>query len=316
MPHNPHPSILDKDLAEQASEKLREPLWLLEDMAHYGSNLIIRTWDNTPKGMGDVVIVNHLLRLIVTHLDGLHTLLKTASGPTSLLQLRSLLETSLLLDWMDLGDAETKGTYMAVSIWRKRRIAAQAFIPGTPENVEFLQAISGTVTSEQEARARAEISAINQILSQADLAPIDAAFQSLASRHEPDWTVVYHHATEVAAGTTNPPRLSIRGIAKEVGRGREYRYFYSKLSNETHGSALGGSVGFPGSTVVTHNVRRLHEFDWIFRTAVGLALRSYRVVLKRYRPGETSLEQNYLEHWKPIWDRDWKVTEVTQRQSI
>lgn len=319
MADSPNIHILDKSKTEEIREKLRAPLGVLEDVANYGSHLILRVWENTPKGMGDVVLVNHLLRLIVTHLDGLHTLLSTASGPTALLQLRSMLEASLLLEWVAKDDSETKGTYLAVSGWRKRKNSAHAFIPGTPENAAFLSAVpSFTISPEKEARAREELSNIDKVLAQTDLAPINANFDQLAQKmtFEPEWIVAYDYAAKKAAGSTKPKKLSIRGLAKELGREHEYRYFYSKLSNETHGSALSGSVAFPGDHVVTHNVRRLNEFNFTFSTAVTLALRSYRLILNRYRPGETSLEKRYLSEWQSIFKTQWIIKEVPARMPI
>lgn len=314
MPDAPHPAILDVSIELQIRGHLREPLEVLEDMAQYGSHLIIRVWDNTPKLMADVVMVDHLLRLVVMHLDGLRALLKIGAGPTALLQLRSLLEASLLLDWVAKADSEAKATYLLVSTWRKRRQLAEAFIPGTPANADFLAAIPGSkITPAQEAQARSEFSEVDRILAQSELAPVNAAIAALATTHDPDWTDAYHRTAQIAAGVARPRKFSIRALADDVGRLREYRYFYSKLSNDAHGSALGGSVTFKGGGVFTNNVRLMNEFSWTFTTATTLALRAYRLILQRYRPGEDSLERAYSERWRQIIRRRWVVTHSSRK---
>lgn len=315
MPDNPHSSVLNPDLAVQTKQQLKAPIAVLADIASFGTQLMIRVWPHTNSQMADAVMVFHLTRLVVMHVDGMRILTENGAGPTALLQLRGLLEASLLMDWMELGDSETKATYLQVGQWRKRRRLAQAFISGTPENADFVASISMAVTPQQEIDAHKEVGLIDTILKQAQLSPIDAAFAAAFKNYDKDWTEVYEREQQRAAGV-QPKAFSIRALADKVGRLREYRYVYSKLSNEAHGSALSSSVSLTGSSFIGHGVRRMNEFGWIFRTAASWALRAYRVILKRYLPNDQSLQQRYLTEWKPVMDQDWKIVEIPERTKI
>lgn len=316
MPDNPHASVLDPQGPVQWRTALAEPLATLSDIANFGSHLIVRVWDNTPKGAGDAVLVMHLTRLVVMHVDGLRILLENGAGPSALLQLRSLLEASLLLDWVAAADAEEKAKYLMVSNWRKERSRISALIAGTPEHADFTAYVQQPISVEQSSQAQARVTALTNQLATPAFLGIDIAFTNLrGNAHEPEWYDVFVRTKRSQAGQPMGSKFSIRALAQEVGRLPEYRYLYSKMSNDAHGSSLSASVSL-GAQVTMHNIHRVHDFGWMLRTAWALAGRAYRLLLQRYRPTDEGLTRRYTTEWKPVLDRDWRVTETAAVQQI
>ncbi len=321
MPDNPHPSVLDPHGPIEWQSSLSEPLAVLSDIANFGSNLIVRLWPSTPRGAGDAVLVMHLARLIVMHVDGVRILLEKGAGPTALLQLRSLLEVSLLIDWAASGDTEEKAKYLMASNWRKERARISALIPGTVEHTDFAAYISQPTSATQSANAQARVAALNNQLAGAAFQTIDAAFNTIKGNgHEPEWYDVFVRHQRLLAGQLKGQKFSIRALADEVGRLPEYRYLYSKMSNDAHGSSFSSSVSFGmeggAQTISMHNVRRVHDFGWMFKTASALANRAYHLLLQRYRPNDKGLSRRYISEWKPVLDQDWRVTEAASTQRI
>jgi hypothetical protein len=65
-----------------------------------------------------------------------------------------------------------------------------------------------------------------------------------------------------------------------------------------------------------HNVHRVHDFGWMFKTTAALANRAYHLLLQRYRPTDEGLTRRYVSEWKPVLDQDWRVTERFSTQQI
>jgi hypothetical protein len=284
-------------------------------MANFGSQLMVRVWPNTPQGPADVVLAWHYTRLIVMHLDGMRILCEAGAGPTALLQLRSMLEASLLLEWVAKADAQTKAHYLMVSNWRKERSALSCLIPGTPENSDFSSYVNQPISSEKQTNAAQQIARLDRILGRPDFAPINQQFAARMGRHEPEWYDVYAWADGNQKGVPLTGKLSIRAIANELGRLAEYRYLYSKMSNDAHGSSLWGSVDM-GSQVTLHNIHRASDFGWMLRCATTFARKAYKLVLDRYRPTDDGLAIRNRDEWQPVLDQDWTVIETATVQQM
>lgn len=109
MPESPHPAILNREEAQgHAREHFSPQLALLRDLANYGSNLVIRAFNSSPKKMEDAVICGVLLKQIVAMLDAVEVLLSAGVAQAAFLPARAAFEASLYLDWILLGDSERK----------------------------------------------------------------------------------------------------------------------------------------------------------------------------------------------------------------
>ncbi len=78
MQEAPHPAILNRDEAIQVAQKhFSGQLALLQDLANYGSNLVVRAYDSSPKKMAEVVVCGVLLKQIVAMVDAVEVLLSS-----------------------------------------------------------------------------------------------------------------------------------------------------------------------------------------------------------------------------------------------
>lgn len=296
MPEVPHPTILNREEAQgHAHEHFSPQLSLLRDLANYGSNLVIRAYESSPKKTEDVVICGVLLKQIVAMLDAVEVLLSAGVAQAACLPARAAFEASLYMDWILLGDSERKANCYIVSNFRDERKWASRAIQGTPEEVEFtsmtkelgvdIHANRPTLLAE----AKAHLGEVDRVLAQADLAPIDAEFdlnRKGKRKLEVEWYVL-------------TGKSSIRQIADAVKRLPEYELFYGRGSRITHTASYKDHIRFRSGQVRFKSVRHVAHFHELLNFLVVIVLGAYRKVLTIYRPGELpAFSQKYLSEWR------------------
>jgi hypothetical protein len=109
---------------------------------------------------------------------------------------------------------------------------------------------------------------------------------------------------------------SIRSIAEELGRLKEYTYIYSVLSGVTHGSDIWKSVFFGEGKVEVTPLRETQHIPKIVQLGATLALRVYRLILQEFRPGEEeNFDRKYIHEWRERFLRKYQI-ELTPRVLI
>lgn len=297
MHETPHPTILNREEAKAViAEHFLKQTELLRDLVNYGSNLVIRAFNSSPKGMTEIVICGVLLKQIVAMVDAAEVLLSAGCGHASFLPARTAFEASIYIDWILYGDGERKATRYVVANYRDERRWALRVTPGTADEVAFtritnllgidIQANHPTLVSD----ATTHLAEVNRILAQKDLAPVDQEFTAAKAKrkrkHDPEWYEL-------------DGLQSIRQIAEKVGRLPEYEFFYSKGSQVTHTGTYKDHVRFANGQVRLKPIRHLADVNMLLNFIVSICVGTYKKTLERYRPGETmAFTKKYLEDWR------------------
>lgn len=295
MREQPQSVILNREepraVAEQHFAKQTE---LLCDIANYGSNLVVRAFNSSPKKMADVIVCGVLLKQVVTMADAVEVLLASGCGHAAFLPARTAFEASIYLDWILAGDSERRATRYIVGNYRDERLWAARAIPGTTEEAAFTQ-IAKTLGLNIHANrptlasdATAHLAEVNRILAQPELRAIDKEFTTAKKKRkrDPEWYEL-------------DGLKSIRQVAEKVGRLAEYEFFYSKGSQVTHTGSYKDHIRFADGQVRFKPIRHLEDINMLLNFIVSLCIGTYMKVLKQYRPGElTAFSKKYLEDWR------------------
>ena len=101
MQEKPLAEILDRKKAnELAAEHFKDQIELLQDLTNYGSNLVFRAFNSSPKDYPSIVVCGILLKQIVAMLDAVHVLMQEGAIHASYLPARTAFEASIYLDWI------------------------------------------------------------------------------------------------------------------------------------------------------------------------------------------------------------------------
>lgn len=295
----PSQLILDRELAAADMKHFTAQLAALEDLADYGSGLVLRAFRSSERKLEDVVIILSLLKQAVAMVDAAHVLLSQGAVYAAGLPTRSLLEASLSLEWTLKQDTTNRAkAYFVANVRREKLFAARA-IPGTHENDKLTTSYAkGGLTTPtfdpaKVAECQESVAAIEHVLCTAEFAATNAAFDAEAKKrdYEPAWIIV--------AGAR-----SLHAIAKDVDRAMEYMIFYSTLSESAHGASYKGHVALDGREVLIHGIRSPEGIDTILRYLMATAVGVYRMILARYREGELDrFGREYVARWrKPMND--------------
>ena len=92
----PHQGILNREESQAVVEKrLTKQVELLQDLANYGSNLVIRAYDSSPKKMAEIVVCGVLLKQVVAMIDASEVLLSAGCSHATFLPARTAFEASI-----------------------------------------------------------------------------------------------------------------------------------------------------------------------------------------------------------------------------
>jgi Family of unknown function (DUF5677) len=120
MPDKPNQKIYDIELTRAfVREDMGETIKFLQDLANYGSHLVLRCFTASQREIVDVVLVGSLLKHIVSMLDGVIVLLNEGATLPAELALRSMFEARVSAMWIMRKDSEQRAKQFAVWHWRK-----------------------------------------------------------------------------------------------------------------------------------------------------------------------------------------------------
>ncbi len=99
-------------------------------------------------------------------------------------------------------------------------------------------------------------------------------------------------------------------MARDLGREDEYLGLYRPLSGTAHGSKAQEHISvFAGGLVRVEPIRSPVKFRPVFGLALGVAFRTYHVMVLECRPGEIdNYNRTYKERWRSPY---FNVPEVT-----
>jgi hypothetical protein len=284
----------------------KDAINLLTDLLDYGTSLIPRAYTSSPKDLKAICVLFVQLRQFLEHLDGVATLLAAGSAGTANLQLRSLLETSHAMEWLLKSDTEAKVNHLYVANLRQRRHWQSMAIPGTPQAARHAAATGAlSLTPDQLKEITDEVAGIDRILGTAPFDAINAKFEPhyQARNFDDPWYKVYGAA-------------SIRKIADELGKLKEYTYIYSPFSGVTHGSDMWKNIVVGDQNLQVNPLRQPQHIPGVVRLGVSFALHVYRLVLQEYRPAEEeNFNRKYVAQWRAEFLREYKV-ELTPREIV
>jgi hypothetical protein len=294
MLETPH-AILNREGSRAVAAKyFVKQTALLQDLANYGSNLVVRAFNSSPKKMADVIVCGVLLKQVVAMVDAAEVLLTAGCGHAAFLPARTAFEASVYADWILKADSERRATRYIVANYRDERLWATRAIPGTPEEQAMSQisAMLGFNVHANRpnlaAEAQQHLAEVNQILAQADLKDIDQEFTDKRGKrkHDPEWYEL-------------DGLSSIRQVAEKVGRLPEYEFFYSKGSQVTHTGSFKDHIRFKSGQVRFLPVRHLADVNMQLNFIVSITVGTYKKILERYRPSELpAFSKKYIEDWR------------------
>ena len=309
MADDANKKILDRDKARNFGATIREPLDSLRDFVDYGTDLILRCYHTSSKSLKDCVALFSLFKNALSMADAIEVMMRQGVIRPSQLQLRSLFEVSVTLQWVLQESGDERARAYHVANLRRQRLWASRYLPDTVEDKAFQyfwDTVGDKTTSpEGEKEAHAQIANLNKVLSGPSLCDLNKEFEAFyqKNKYEQDWyrnRILGEH--------------SFRKIAKDVGRTAEYAMIYVSGSEVMHGSTYSGQLAFDDSKIIIDPMRSPEEIGPSLRLAMALTLKMIRSTLEYYRPDEVeNLKRKYREDWASPLRRipDIRVEEFT-----
>lgn len=291
MTDNANKIILDRNKAADIGIKISEPLDSLRDFVDYGTHLVLRCYKSSDKSLKDIVALFSLFKNALSMADAIEVMMRQGVIHPSLLQIRSLFEVSVTLQWVLQESGDERARAYHVANLRRQRLWASRYIPGTDENEafkDFWDTVGDrTLSPEREQEARAQIACLDKGLSGPSMCYLNKKFEAFYQRnkYEQDWYKIL--------GVR-----SFREIAKDAGRTLEYSVIYSSGSEVMHGSTYTGQVAFDGPKVITDRLRSPEGIGNSLKTTMTLTFNMIRSTLGHYRPAELeNLNRKCREDW-------------------
>ena len=291
MADDANKKILDRDKAANFGTTISEPLDSLRDFVDYGTHLVLRCYHTSNKSLKDCVALFSLFKNALSMADAIEVMMRQGVIHPSQLQLRSLFEVSVTLQWVlqESGDERAKAYHVANL--RRQRLDYRRDLPGTVENKAFkdLWDTIGerTPSPEREKELRAQIANLNKELSGPSMRDLNKKFEDFYKKkeYEQDWYKIL--------GVR-----SFREIAKYVGRTAEYLIIYTSGSEVMHGSTYSGQLAFDRLKIITNPLRSPERTNSLLTLAMALTSKMIQSTLGHYRPAELeNLNRKDAKDW-------------------
>ena len=287
--------ILNRDESVNAiKDHFQDTENLLKNVVDYGTNLIPRCFRQSDRQLEDVVIIAVLLKHIVSMLDGVQALTSQGCVYAAHLQVRSLFEAFLSIEWILKEDTKKRAKQYYVWNLRMRRKWTLRFVTSSKEHEDFSKKVDKYKNSllaridENNDDAKQQADAIDALLAQEPYVLINHEFERLKGDRKFD----------VPWYSPNGPS-SIADMATRVGYGAEYESFYSRFSQIMHASTQLDHVKFESDTVTFEPIRKLDRLRTILNVGIGFSIKAYRIVLNHYRRQELeNFSRKYVQQWR------------------
>jgi hypothetical protein len=282
--------VLDRvGVSKSIDEHLREPISLLDDLVDYGTNLMARAFNSSPKDFKATFLLFVHLQQFIAHLDAAAALISQGSCLSANLQIRTLLENYLVTKWILASDTDNKIEHIFVANMRRRKEWQSIAIPGSAAATKKVDAANRIkATPAQRAEIAKEIALIDAMLAEPSRVGINAKFDKFHSErgYDPHWYQL--------CGAR-----SIRKIADLVGREKDYDYIYNPFSAVTHGGDVWKSIVFRKDQVEVSRIRNAEQIPLLCRMAAAYAFEVFRLILNEYRFAELeNFNRKYIGEWR------------------
>ena len=183
MADDANKKILYRDKAINFGATISEPLDSLRNFVDYGTDLILRCYYcGSNKSLKDVVALFSLFKNALSMADAIEVMMRQGVIRPGQLQLRSLFEVSVMLQWVLQESGDERARAYHVANLRRQRLDYRRDLPGTVENKAFkdLWDTIGerTPSPAREKELRALIDNLNKELSGPSLCYLNKKFES------------------------------------------------------------------------------------------------------------------------------------------
>jgi hypothetical protein len=290
MSTQPFKGILDRDRAAVTVRSLAgvtSPL--LQEVVNHATNVFVRCHVEATAEEGVDLAPFILFRQITELTDAVEVLLASSCASPAIPLLRSSLEAGLGLEYILTGSEEEfrcrSLSWLCVYV-HKRLGSYDIFGLDREVSQRKLKGTAGLKIKASDAKAN-----LAKVLTRPYMVPVEQEYQRLSSRRrEPAWYSLFE-------GPSN-----LRQLAKRLGQEKNYTHLYKYWSTFSHGGDASSGLLKSTQTSAAFHILRSPEMLLVYaRLASLFQLRATRLMVERYRPGE-SLRQWFTEEVKPDLD--------------
>lgn len=270
---------------------------VLAGLVDYGTYLIPRCLESSPKKLSDLVAIGVLAKQGVAMLDGGQLLLQQGAVQPTALQLRALFEVSVYIDWILKANSDERA--VAYHTWnlRRRRTWARRGIPDSAEAIAFEADMSGLElsgrleTEQVQKQASSQLAEIERLLNSSDYSEMNERFEARrgGKSFDRDWYVPL---------LPKNPRPSLAYLCKDLNRMAEYRLIYELGSESMHSSRSDVHLRVVRGKAILRPLRDLTDIGLMAQLLMGEAMHIYMALLDHYRPAE---RENFSTKYKAAW---------------
>jgi len=262
----PHLALLDRNQAViDIKIHFSDNIFVIKDLSNYCTMLIMRLLSKGVQSIDQYVVIASLFQHELIMFDSVETQLSKGNVTSAQLQARSMLETSLFIDWILKDETTFRAKCYYVGHHRKHKWTLEKFIQQINAETEVSGKIkemsqkTAGVPDDMVPSAQIELDSINNILSSAAYSEVNEQFLSMVTSRgqEPDW----YKVTGVS---------SVAKIAKKVERELEYYIFYNNYSKLMHGASLDSYSKIDDELLQLASFRDLTMFDSLFTNVLSV----------------------------------------------
>jgi len=306
--------VLDRDEAKRrAAPIIQIAVPLANEVVDHGIELFVRCWrdrQTTDEKVASLFLYLHIVEM----LDAISALASESAGRPARMQLRSIFEALLEIEYIAERHSEHRARAFLISDVRRGIEALQMFDPLTPEGKRFAERkardamMHDAPIAEPPDRIR-KIGGLKSALATPNWKPINDELDKAKGRKgRAEWYQVTGDKSDPLKGPKN-----LSELAAHLNRQGQYELLYRVWSGTTHAvDALGGRIARDqtGQSIV-RSLRDPRDIAEIISFAVLFAARATDIVKKRLRPGEERSHRNwYHEKVQPSLVRLMEVSGI------
>lgn len=292
----PLDSIIDREIAiELVNSTYSETNELLIDLVNYGSNLIARAFDRSPKNLSDIIVIGHFAKSAIAAFDSIQIGFKNASYINVKLSTRALLELSFQLEWLLERDSDKRAKQFYVSLLRKKKMLNELYMGNSSGSNDLFTSFTNRGFNDPTTYLNSYVNLVNNqnnsidtILAKSEYSNINQEFDRTGrNNYDVNWYSIFGGPS------------SIRQLANSINRMVEYQVFYSSYSQFMHSSHFEKNVTFEDRKVIFENIRSVENILPDLNFACSLIFRVYRWITLKYLPSESQqFGMKYLQDWR------------------
>ncbi len=295
MSEDSNKRVLDRELSStevKLDRQMTELLKASQDLINYGTDLVLRAFDQSKRDILATVTIMHLLKGSIAHFDSITELAKEGADFSLPIIVRAIIESSFYLEYIFISDSERKARCLYVSSlinefeWnsylnKKNEWFVQLFENSEIEALDFDEKLT-----ENSIERNKEIKNHLEKYFKEEYKEFEN-FKIKKGYYPNNWYQIFD-------GPKN-----LRELCKKINREPEYSITFSSLSNKAHGRDLKKSVEVtePGYGRVIQ-IRTSSKVKENLLQAFTFLLRYYKLITDKYLPSELNhLSTRYKEKW-------------------